>query len=173
MDAAGNPLMTWLDIMIAVFVVFFAAYALTFLILEMPQSLMPASMYSGIVGLYTNVFGLWDKSFLYIVLAYLGFDAFISLKFPKLSRAAFNFLCILIFGYVFLQVRTPLLSVLNQFQFSQVLPNTASVISNNYLAVVVFFDLILCTALNLRKEDSEPNSNQYNYSRMVNNDVWQ
>jgi len=147
----GNPLVTFLNIMLVALIFFIGAMVLTAFI-----NLMPANpLTNGVKGIYLSVFAFFDNSFFFLLLFLLIVDIAGAYHNPSIIKGIGNFVFILGFGFMFLNTRNTFVGALGNLSFSVLMPNTYATLNNNYLAVLLFFMLIIATALNFRPKDDE------------------
>lgn len=143
----SNPLITFLELLMVVVVFFIGAYMLTVVF-----NVFPANPLTFAIKLiYLSVFGFFDKSFIFILFFILFLDIYRAYKHPSTSSGIANIIFILVFVYLYLNVRNIIVNALVPLSFNTIFPSTYATINNNYISVLVFFLLIICTALNFNK----------------------
>jgi len=153
----GNPLATFFSLTLMVLIFFIGAIILTYFINT--TSAIPNFSNNPLGNaptlLYLSVFGFFDKSFFFILIFLLIIDVAISYVRPNVYRAFENIIILLGFGFMFLNTRNIFVNGLQAISFNAILPNTYATLSNNYLALLIFFLLIIATALNFRRDENE------------------
>jgi hypothetical protein len=110
------------------------------------------------------MFGTFDTSFLFLLLILLAVDIAVSYMHPSIKNAISNIIFIFAFTFFFLNLNSIFIQVFNTLSFKTLLPNTYVVITNPYIAVVIFFALIIGTVLNFRKKEHQHHAEHKEYT---------
>lgn len=172
-ESSGSPLFTFIEALAVSGVVLGFAYVLTIFLTFLPSSLMPSGFHSGLLLLFQAGFGIWDKSFPFVLMTFIGFDVALAFIHPDRIKAFINFVLIFVFGSIYTLVRGIVISSLSTLQFSQILPVTYATLTNNYFAIFIFVMLAVTIIFNLRKPNINNVSQTHDYSAMDWNEVTQ
>jgi hypothetical protein len=147
----GNPLVTWLNILVVALMFFIGALILTVFFNVLPVNPMTSS----IRLIYLSIFGFFDASFFFILIFIVLIDAVLAYFKPSKLKAVENILFVLFFGFIFLNVRGVILGATSVLPFNAIMPITYATLSSNWTAIFIFFALIMCAVFNFRKKEDE------------------
>jgi hypothetical protein len=154
---AGNPLGTFISVIFVALMFGIGALVLTIFYNVMPSNALTPS----VKLVYDWSFGLFDKSFFFLIVTMVIIDILVSYFKPQLWKGIANIFFVLFYAFIFLNVRTPILTAMSAININSILPNTYATINNDWVALLIFFMLIVATALNFqRKEDENKGSGE-------------
>ena len=148
-DHYSNPFILIIELMFLALIFFVGALVLMYFI-----NLIPFNPLTNTTKLiYLDVFGFFDKSFSFLTI-FLLFLVIVNSYFnPSIFKGIINILFILVYGFVFITIKTSFITILNLLQFSTIMPNTYAFLNDNWLAPVIFFILVISAILSFRKEE--------------------
>ena len=147
-----NALSTFLGLLLVVFIFFLGAWIFTIFYNALAGPNNPMTPILQVI--YTSIFGLFDKSFVFLLFLFLILDIFKAYRQPKLEFGIGNLILIFSFVFIFLNVKGAFMQFFTELNMSQYLPVTYAALSNNYLAILIFFMLILATIMHFRKPET-------------------
>ena len=147
--------------MVAV-IVYVGAFAYTLI-----YDFWPAVTSGGVMGkaamlaLYSNGFGLFDRSFFLVALIGIIVGVVFTYLDPNPLMGMLDIAALFVFGFFFVTFRTVILGLLSDVFFPIIFPNTYAVVSSNWVALVLFVSIGVEAVLNFSSIRAKPTQSNY------------
>lgn len=142
----ANALFEYLVLCIAAIVVLVFAISFTLIYDALPN----AQAQNAMAIVYNWTFGFFDKSFIIILLVILFGSGLVAYFKPNMLVGIFDLVCLLIFGFVFINLRGGFTQLATPLSMNTLMPNTYAVINSNWVALLVLFTVAVEGMFNFR-----------------------